>query len=696
MDTKENQRDSRLRRQAEEKLKTAAGGSTDLSGVSPEKTASLIHELRVHQIELEMQNDELRRIQDELERTRDKYFHLYDFAPVGYVTLSEKGIIEEVNLTGAAMMGTDRSALIGKPFTRFVLGDDQDIFYKHRQRLLETETSQSCELRLAKKDGHAFYARLECRVIKNRNKASRQIRAAVSDIDERKTVEEKLRQSEETFRAAFEHAPVGMCLVNPDGRFLKVNGAFCHMLGYAESELVSKTFRDITHPDDLDASNEWVRKLLTGETTFIDLEKRYIHNRGHAVWGTVRAFLIHNTDGSPHFFVTHVQDITERKSMEEGLLKAQKLEAVGMLAGGIAHDFNNILTTILGNVSLAKMQTRTEDEIFELLSEAETASTTAQALTKQLLTFAKGGTPVKEIASIKDIIKKSSLFVMRGSKSRCEFSIAEDLWLADVDTGQISQVINNIVINARQAMPEGGIIQVAAKNFIIDVQHGLPLKPGRYIRISITDQGMGIAENYLSKIFDPYFTLKSQGGGLGLAVAYSIIQKHDGYITVESKLREGTTFHIYLPAAEKPIPEKEEVRLITGRGRILVMDDDASLRKIVGKMMGKLGYESEFAKDGAEAIEMYNTAKKSEKTYDAVILDLTVPGGMGGKEAMENLLEMDSEVKAIVSSGYSDDPVLSNFQEYGFKGVIPKPFNTLSLGQVLHKVLQGEKLKIGN
>jgi len=296
-------------------------------------------------------------------------------------------------------------------------------------------------------------------------------------------------------------------------------------------------------------------------------------------WWDVIIAPLWGSNGEVEQLLAVSRDITEQKQMEEELLRVQKLESVGILAGGIAHDFNNILTTILGNVSLAKNQVTPDDEIFELLNEAETASTRAQTLTRQLLTFAKGGAPVKETSSIKDVIKESSLFVLRGSKAGCEFSLREDLWPAEVDVGQIGQVINNIVINANQAMPEGGIIRVAAENVIIDDGQGLPLKPGRYIRISITDHGAGIAEKHLSNIFDPYFTTKQEGSGLGLATTYSIIRKHDGQITVESKLGEGTTFHIYLPASDKIVPEKEEVRLIKGRGRILVMDDEVALKK---------------------------------------------------------------------------------------------------------------------
>jgi PAS domain S-box-containing protein len=447
------------------------------------------------------------------------------------------------------------------------------------------------------------------------------------------------------------------------------------------------------HPEDFETLRQAVKDAVTNGTPY-EMELRAFRKDGETRVCQARGFAEFGENGKPVHLFGSLHDITERKRMEEDLLKAQKLESVGVFAGGIAHDFNNILTTILGNVSLAKMRVRPEDKIFDLLSEAEQASIRAATLTKQLLTFAKGGAPVKEIASIKDILKESSLFVLRGSKSKCEFSIAEDLWSAEVDIGQISQVINNIVINANQAMPEGGIIQVAAENLIIDIGHGLPLKPGRYIRISITDQGVGIAEKHFLKVFDPYFTTKQKGSGLGLATTYSIIKNHDGHITVESTLGEGTTFHIYLYASEKAVPEKEGVRLITGHGKILVMDDEAPLRKIVERMLKNLGYESEFAEDGAEAIEMYKTARKSGKPYDAVILDLTVPGGMGGKEAIKKLLEIDPEVKAIVSSGYSDDPVLSNFQEYGFKGMMPKPFESRSLGKVLHEVLRGEKLNI--
>ena len=511
----------------------------------------------------------------------------------------------------------------------------------------------------------------------------------------RKQAEETLSYEKERLFVTLRSIGDGVITSDLSGRVVLINKEAETLTGWSEEKARGMPMTEV-----FNIINQHTRKECESPVDIILKTGTVVGLANHTILiardGTERIVAdsgapIRDVNGNIVGIVLVFRDITDRVRMEEELLRNQKLESLGVLAGGIAHDLNNILTTIIGNVSMAKDQVRPEDEIFDLLKESEMASTRAQTLTKQLLTFAKGGAPVKETASIKAILKESSSFVLRGSKSLCEFSIAEDLWSAEVDVGQISQVINNIVINANQAMPEGGIIQVAAENLIIEDNHGLPGKPGRYISISITDQGVGIAQKHLLNIFDPYFTTKQEGSGLGLATSYSIIKKHDGHITVESQLGVGTTFHIYLPASDKIVPEKEKVKLIKGQGRILVMDDEASLRKVVGRMLKNLGYESEFAKDGAEAIWMYKEAQETEEPYDAVILDLTIPGGMGGKDAVKKLLEIDPEVKAIVSSGYSADLVLANFQEYGFKGMMPKPFTSQSLGKVLHEVLQGEK-----
>jgi nitrogen-specific signal transduction histidine kinase/CheY-like chemotaxis protein len=383
------------------------------------------------------------------------------------------------------------------------------------------------------------------------------------------------------------------------------------------------------------------------------------------------------------------RDITERKKMEQEILKFSKLESVGILAGGIAHDFNNFLMAILGNISVAKMYTEPGDKISERLTEAEKASLRARDLTKQLLIFSLGGAPIKKILSIAEVIKDSALFALRGSKARCEFSIPADLWPVEVDEGQIGQAINNLVINADQALPEGGIIEVRAENITIDANYGFPVKEGEYIKISIKDQGVGIPEEYLTKIFDPYFTTKQKGSGLGLATTYSIIKNHQGYITLESKTREGTTFYVYLPALPKEfLTEKdEEEKIFAGSGKILVVDDEKMVRDVTGNMLKLIGYESESAGNGVEAVEVYKKARESQQSFDAIILDLTIPGTMGGRETIKKLMEIDPEVKAIVCSGYSNDPVMANFREYGFSGFLVKPYKVEELNEILQRII---------
>lgn len=368
-----------------------------------------------------------------------------------------------------------------------------------------------------------------------------------------------------------------------------------------------------------------------------------------------------------------------------------KLESVGILAGGIAHDFNNLLTAIVGNISLAKMRAGSEDKNLKMLIEAEKACFRAKELTQQLLTFSKGGAPIKKATHIDELVKDSAAFTLSGSMTRPEFYIMDNLWPVEVDEGQVSQVINNLILNANQAMYGGGIIEVRCENIVLGKEDTLPLTRGRYIKITVKDQGCGIAKEHLEKIFDPYFTTKKKGSGLGLSTTYSIVKKHDGHIAVESELGKGTAFYIYLPASEKEVSREKgaEEEHIAGKGRILVMDDEEVVREVAGGMAAHLGYEVDFAEDGAKAIELYRKAKKSGKSFDVVIMDLTIPGGMGGEEAMKKLLEIDPSVKAIVSSGYSNDPVMADYKKHGFSGVIAKPYKIAEMSSVINSVIHG-------
>lgn len=375
----------------------------------------------------------------------------------------------------------------------------------------------------------------------------------------------------------------------------------------------------------------------------------------------------------------------------EELIEAQRFESLDILAARVAHDFNNNLTAILGNVSLARMY-NDPDKSFEKLMAAEREIMHAKELAQQLLTFSRDGGPIKKTVYVRELLRDSATFASRGSNARCEFSIPYGLWPVEIDEGQIRQVIGNMIINADQAMPKGGIIRLRAENAVIE--NAPPLKDGKHIRISIEDQGIGVHEENLQNIFKLHFTTKQKGSGLGLATSKIIIEKHGGHIRVESRIGVGTIFHIYIPAcpgravAKKPGTIK---RLITGVGRILIMDDEKYIRDLASETLNRIGYEVTTAIDGAEAIELYQEARDSGQPYDVVVIDLTIPGGMGGRETIQKLRFIDPRAKAIVSSGYSSDPIMTNFGKYGFNGAIAKPYGATELSIVLHKVIAGKE-----
>jgi PAS domain S-box-containing protein len=506
-------------------------------------------------------------------------------------------------------------------------------------------------------------------------------------------VEKALRKSEAKNRALLSAIPDSMFRIRKDSTYLDFIPAKGLELSILPGELLGKKVYEVLPA-------ELAQKVMYYVTRALQSGNTQVFEYQILLDDAKRDFEARIVVSGEDEVLAIVRDITEHKRMEEELLKVQKLESMGILAGGIAHDFNNLLTGILGNVSLIRMYMDPEDnKTYNRLSEAEKACLRAQDLTQQLLTFSKGGAPVKRVISIEELIKDSATFAVSGSDVRCEFYISEDLWMVEVDEGQISQVINNVVINADQAMPEGGVIRLKAKNINRGelIAHssyegdGLPLKGERYVKVTIEDEGIGIPKEHLTKIFDPYFTTKQRGSGLGLAAAYSIIKKHDGYIAVESKLEVGTKFYIYLPASDKEMLVRESIghRAVVGKGRVLVMDDEDMIRGVAGEMLNRIGYEVEFARDGTEAIELYRKAVESSRPFDVVIMDLTIPGGMGGREAIKRLLEIDPGIKAIVSSGYSNDPVMSEFSKYGFRDVIPKPYEIEGLSEVLNRVITG-------
>ena len=399
---------------------------------------------------------------------------------------------------------------------------------------------------------------------------------------------------------------------------------------------------------------------------------------------------VHDAGGDRIGTVLVIRDVTVRQRFEEELERGSRLESIGILAGGIAHDFNNILTAIMGNITLAQLDAEALPAVHRSLREAERATLRARDLTQQLLTFAKGGDPVRTAVLLPEIIMETTEFAMHGSRVKCEFNLPAGLWPADADKGQLSQVVQNLVINAVQAMPEGGAICISAANETVAADTSRPLTPGDYVHISVTDTGTGIKADHLAKIFDPYFTTKQQGSGLGLSTVYSIIRKHQGHIEVVSERGRGTTFHFWLPAMREnqlEIPDEQTETLAPLTGRVLFMDDEASIIAMAKLLLQRLGFEVEVARDGAETVKKFAAARTAGEPFDLVVLDLTVPGGMGGSEALEQLRLIDPGVKAIVSSGYSSDPVLANYRAYGFRGMVAKPYKVDDFVRVLRTAL---------
>ncbi len=506
---------------------------------------------------------------------------------------------------------------------------------------------------------------------------------------EKKLAEEALRKSEERYRILFEHANEGI-LVLKNEKIIFANPKFLETTGYAGNikEIAKKSFIEFIHKDDRDIVMNYHYKRLKGEKVPDNYTFRFYDREGKIRHVQLSGAIIY-WDGEAAV-LAFLNDITEKKLREEELLKIEKLESLGLLAGGIAHDFNNILASVLASISIGRVMLENDekDKLFEILANVEKASLRAKDLTYQLLTFAKGGLPVKKTGIISDVIKEAAHFAVIGTKSTCEFYFPEDLLPVSIDEGQISQVIQNLVLNAEQSM-NGGTISISGENTLINEKNTFNLVAGKYVKISVHDHGCGIEEKYLQKIFDPYFTTKPKSSGLGLTIAYSIIRNHSGHVVAESVTGKGTTVTFFLPVSEDVhIPEQSDKdKILEGKGKILVMDDDEMLREVLEIILERLKYDFTMTEDGEEAIKLYKQEKEKGTPFDAVIIDLTIPGGMGGKEAIEKLREIDPDIKAIVSSGYSSDPVMADYKKYGFSAVILKPYGIEELSKTLYDII---------
>ena len=508
------------------------------------------------------------------------------------------------------------------------------------------------------------------------------------EITAKKRAEEALLREFNFKEAIINSSPAFICAINAQGLVLSMNNSLLQSLGYRGEEVAGRNFLE-----DFIPVSEWerlraviarimeAREPVVFESGIVTRDKRQllIEWRGRPVQGA---------DARSEFFIAVGIDVTQQRKLEEDVLRARKLESLGVLAGGIAHDFNNLLAVVTGNISLAMAKNPTS-ETGQMLDEAAEAAMRARELTRQLLVFSKGGDPVLREASVQKFLADTVEYVMRGSRSKAEFDLAGDLWNVRADTGQISQVVQNLVLNAVEAMPDGGTVTISARNYETDTRTThLPLE-GKFVRIGIKDQGAGIARDNQVLIFDPYYSTKPGSHGLGLSIAVSIVQKHGGCVTVNSEPGAGALFEVYLPAVarteagEPSAPGERPDRPL----RILLMDDESLILKMGSKMLGHLGCEVACAMDGLEAVSLYREALSRNTRFDLVIMDLTVPGGMGGREALKLMREFDGSVRAVVSSGYSNDPVMAQYREHGFYDVLGKPYRLSEMVELLARVL---------
>jgi PAS domain S-box-containing protein len=546
------------------------------------------------------------------------------------------------------------------------------------------------EYRIIRPDGAERWISDTGYPIKDKNGKIVRITGIAEDITERKLTKEELRRQKERLAVTLRSIGDAVIATDRSGLVTLMNPIAEKLTGWpetvAKNRTLSEVFNVVNEMTGKPCPNPVQQILESGKIQGLSNRTLLISRDGNRYSIAHSAAPIMDADEKIVGIVLVFRDITAAQRTEAELLKMEKLRSLGVLAGGIAHDFNNFLTGIIGNLSLAQLDLDPNSRIYSRLNEMETAAMRAKDLTQQLLTFSKGGEPVKKLTQIDTLVREAALFALRGSNLRCQFDFSDDLlWPAQVDRSQVGQVIHNLILNAAQVMPEGGIITIGAENTHIEPgDHSKP-SPAHCIKIMVQDQGTGIKKDHINKIFDPYFTTKQKGSGLGLTIVYSIVKKHRGHITVDSKLGVGSTFSIYLPASPSHAVESKIQKdiLISGSGRILVMDDESYIRNLASEMLRKIGFDTAMAKDGTEAIKIYRHAMASGQPFDAVILDLTVPGGMGGQEAMERLTEIDKNVKAIVSSGYSNDPVMSNYKNYGFLSAVKKPYVIKELSDAL-------------
>jgi PAS domain S-box-containing protein len=624
----------------------------------------------------------------------------------GMITVDAQGIICSMNPSAEKMFGCINNEMVGHKFTKLVpkTYDTAPEPIVCAWDDLARKTG-STTMAVGRTRRHATFP-IEISLSEMIVDKQQLFVAMVRDVTERRRFEQEIAADKESLAVTLRSIEDGVITTDVQGKIIMINNAGENLTGWSSKEAIGQPLKTVYNiAIDLAAQARAQKTGSRNEAHSILLsmpENATLRSRKgteHVIEQV--ASPIRDSKNEVAGVVLVFRDITERQRNEAERRKAETLEQLGLLAGGIAHDFNNLLTAIIGNISLASLLLPPDDEMATRLNDAKNASMRARDLAQQLLTFARGGAPIKKTASIGKLIQDTVSFSLRGTHSRSEFLFGADLWPAEIDPGQISQVVANLVVNADQAMPNGGTLRVSCDNFSYDSDTTpaiTDLLPGDYIRIAIRDEGVGIPEDCLKRIFDPYFTTKPKGNGLGLATTYSIIKNHNGLICVDSKVHFGSTFTLYLPALRHQVvpvePPRQLNQVISGTGRVLIVDDEEAIRALVEFTLERLGYTVTQAESALEGVDIYRQKLEEGERFDAVILDLTLPGGMGGKEALKKLIEIDPTVNAIVSSGYAMDATMSRYQDYGFRGVIAKPYEAAELGKIVHEVIASSHVNI--
>ncbi len=594
-----------------------------------------------------------------------------------------------------ALTGAPVEALISDPSRVFaaIHPDDVQGFQESQEHATRTLGTWDHEFRIVPLSGEMRWLRGSA-TPQPQVDGSMLWNGVVLDVTERVEAVKALEHERSFLTAVLDTVAALVLVLDTEGRIVGFNRACEQLTGWSAAEVRGrKAFDALLDPEDHQRATDHFSAILEGSVGS-GLECRWRTRAGGHRVVSCQSTVLRREDGSTEFIIETGVDITGQRELEDATSRVARLESLGVLAGGIAHDFNNLLMGVAGHISLAQRYATSNPELHLALRQGMVACRQATDLASQLLTFATGGEPMKRRIDLGALVREVATFSLRGTRVRADLDLPEGLWWAEVDRGQLSQAIHNLVLNALQAMPHGGTVTIESANVTIGAawnEGSRPLEPGRYVRVAIADEGGGIEPEHLDRLFDPWFTTKEEGSGLGLAVAHSVVVRHGGAITVDSVAGEGSTFRIYLPGVD---PEEEPALVSTravlpvapGR-RVLVMDDESLVREVVGEMLSLLGHEVAYAIDGSEALASYEEARIHGRPYHAVIMDLTIPGGMGGREAMRRLQELDPSAVVIASSGYANDGTLASFAEEGFRAVLPKPYQVRDLARVLGEVL---------